>query len=131
MHVHTRTAAYAAAFSATVVVAMTGTAMAAADPAAAGPACTGSGCAGAPPRIAGLLPTTPLRPPPQPGPTSPPAGVMAAAARPAAAPPAPRDCPDFATQAQAQAALDHAGVDPRTLDSDGDGTACERWFSGR
>lgn len=39
-----------------------------------------------------------------------------------------KDCADFATQAQAQAAL--AGGDPYNLDSDEDGTACEAGVGG-
>ncbi len=40
-----------------------------------------------------------------------------------------RDCPDFATQAEAQAALDARTGDPERLDSDGDGIACESEFA--
>lgn len=36
-----------------------------------------------------------------------------------------RDCPDFATQAEAQAAFDAVPGDPERLDADGDGVACE------
>ena len=36
-----------------------------------------------------------------------------------------RDCPDFATQAEAQAAFDSAPGDAERLDADGDGQACE------
>ncbi len=36
-----------------------------------------------------------------------------------------RDCPDFASQAQAQAAHDAVAGDPERLDADGDGQACE------
>ena len=50
----------------------------------------------------------------------------------AGAAPAPstgdRDCPDFPTQAQAQAALSADPTDPDALDTDDDGTACEELF---
>jgi Excalibur calcium-binding domain len=36
-----------------------------------------------------------------------------------------RDCPDFATQAEAQAAYNAVPGDPERLDADGDGIACE------
>lgn len=39
-----------------------------------------------------------------------------------------RDCPDFATQAEAQAAFDSRAGDPERLDADGDGYACESRF---
>jgi hypothetical protein len=39
-----------------------------------------------------------------------------------------RDCPDFASQAEAQAALDAEDGDPERLDSDNDGIACESEF---
>jgi hypothetical protein len=39
-----------------------------------------------------------------------------------------RDCPDFASQAEAQAALDSRPGDPERLDSDDDGIACESEF---
>lgn len=39
-----------------------------------------------------------------------------------------RDCPDFATQLEAQAALDSRPGDPERLDSDSDGFACESRF---
>jgi hypothetical protein len=53
-----------------------------------------------------------------------------------AAPPAPtttapsgdRDCPDFASQADAQAVLDADPSDPQRLDADDDGIACEQHF---
>jgi hypothetical protein len=38
---------------------------------------------------------------------------------------ADRDCPDFAGQAEAQAAFDAVPGDPERLDGDGDGIACE------
>ena len=41
-----------------------------------------------------------------------------------------RDCADFGSQAEAQAALDGAVGDPERLDADGDGTACESHFGG-
>ena len=36
-----------------------------------------------------------------------------------------RDCPDFASQAEAQAAFDAVPGDPERLDADNDGIACE------
>ena len=36
-----------------------------------------------------------------------------------------RDCPDFASQAAAQAAFDAVSGDPERLDADDDGIACE------
>jgi hypothetical protein len=39
-----------------------------------------------------------------------------------------RDCPDFATQADAQAALDSRAGDPEQLDANDDGVACESYF---
>jgi hypothetical protein len=39
-----------------------------------------------------------------------------------------RDCPDFASQAEAQAALDSRPGDPERLDADNDGIACESHF---
>ncbi len=39
-----------------------------------------------------------------------------------------RGCPDFVTQADAQAALAHGVDDPERLDADDDGLACERYF---
>lgn len=36
-----------------------------------------------------------------------------------------RDCPDFASQAEAQAAYDAVPGDPERLDADDDGEACE------
>src|SRR5690349_6757946 len=39
-----------------------------------------------------------------------------------------RDCPDFASQAEAQEALDGAPGDPERLDANGDGVACESYF---
>jgi LPXTG-motif cell wall-anchored protein len=41
-----------------------------------------------------------------------------------------RDCPDFATQEEAQAAFDAVPGDPERLDADGDGIACESFFDG-
>ena len=49
-----------------------------------------------------------------------------------AAAPAPRDdlnCADFASQAEAQAALDADANDPNDLDADGDGLACNELFT--
>ena len=39
-----------------------------------------------------------------------------------------RDCVDFDTQAEAQAALEESSGDPERLDSDDDGIACEQQF---
>jgi hypothetical protein len=39
-----------------------------------------------------------------------------------------RDCPDFTSQAEAQAALDSRAGDPERLDADDDGIACETHF---
>ncbi|NJN88246.1 MAG: hypothetical protein HC881_20585 [Leptolyngbyaceae cyanobacterium SL_7_1] len=36
------------------------------------------------------------------------------------------DCPDFSTQAEAQAVLEADSSDPHRLDGDGNGQACER-----
>ncbi len=41
---------------------------------------------------------------------------------------ADRDCPDFATQAEAQAALESRAGDPERLDRDNDRIACEDHF---
>ncbi len=46
----------------------------------------------------------------------------------ASAQPGDRDCPDFATQAEAQAALDASPTDRERLDRDNDGYACETQF---
>jgi hypothetical protein len=43
----------------------------------------------------------------------------------ASAQPGDRDCSDFATQAEAQEALDSTSGDPERLDEDDDGIACE------
>jgi hypothetical protein len=40
---------------------------------------------------------------------------------------ADRDCPDFASQAEAQAAFDAVPGDPERLDDDNDGIACESY----
>jgi len=40
---------------------------------------------------------------------------------------ADRDCPDFSSQAEAQAAYDAVPGDPERLDSDNDGEACESY----
>jgi hypothetical protein len=42
-----------------------------------------------------------------------------------------RNCPDFATQAEAQAVLDADRSDPNRLDDDNDGIACETLSGGR
>ena len=39
-----------------------------------------------------------------------------------------RDCPDFASQAEAQEALDGTVGDPERLDANDDGVACESYF---
>jgi hypothetical protein len=44
------------------------------------------------------------------------------------APAVDRDCPDFATQADAQVALESTPGDPEHLDADNDGIACEDLF---
>jgi hypothetical protein len=41
-----------------------------------------------------------------------------------------RDCPDFATQAEAQEALDSRAGDPERLDANDNGIACENEFAG-
>lgn len=46
----------------------------------------------------------------------------------AAQPAGDRDCPDFGSQAEAQAALDSRAGDPERLDADDDGIACESFF---
>lgn len=53
------------------------------------------------------------------------ATMLLALAAPAAAQSGDRDCPDFATQADAQAALDAAPGDPERLDRNNNGEACE------
>lgn len=58
------------------------------------------------------------------------ATVVLALAGPAFAQTADRDCSDFATQAEAQAALDAVVGDPERLDSDDDGIACENGVGG-
>lgn len=58
------------------------------------------------------------------------ATVVLALAGPAFAQTADRDCGDFATPAEAQAALDAAPGDPERLDSDDDGIACENGVGG-
>jgi hypothetical protein len=40
---------------------------------------------------------------------------------------ADRDCPDFSSQAEAQAAYDAVPGDPERLDGDNDGLACEEY----
>ena len=58
------------------------------------------------------------------------ATVLLTLAGPASAQTADRDCPDFASQAEAQAAYDAVPGDPERLDRDGDGIACETEDSG-
>jgi hypothetical protein len=64
--------------------------------------------------------------------TTPPAAPTTTAAPTTAAAPADddvdRDCADFATQADAQAALTSRAGDPERLDADDDGIACEQHF---
>ncbi|MDP9397147.1 MAG: excalibur calcium-binding domain-containing protein [Actinomycetota bacterium] len=59
------------------------------------------------------------------------AGAMVAAGSPALAVEGDRDCPDFGSQREAQAAFDKKPGDPERLDRDGDGEACEQFFQGR
>ena len=59
------------------------------------------------------------------------AGAMVAAGSPALAVEGDRDCPDFGSQREAQAAFDQKPGDPERLDRDGDGEACEEFFRGR
>ncbi|MGH4025561.1 MAG: excalibur calcium-binding domain-containing protein [Pseudonocardiaceae bacterium] len=77
----------------------------------------------------------PEEPPAPPAPAEPPAPAVPVPAEPPAAAPAPvpatpadRDCSDFASRAEAQAALDAAPSDPERLDADNDGLACEARF---
>ena len=51
-----------------------------------------------------------------------------ALAAPASAGTEDRDCPDFSSQAEAQAAFDAVPGDPERLDRDNDGIACESQF---
>lgn len=53
------------------------------------------------------------------------AGAIGLSAPPAGAASADRDCPDFPSQAAAQAVLDADPDDPERLDGDNDGIACE------
>lgn len=76
--------------------------------------------------VADTPPTT--TPPQAPPTTAPPAAAPPAPAPIAAVPAADRDCPDFATQAEAQAALNARAGDPERLDADNDGIACEQEF---
>lgn len=73
------------------------------------------------------VPPAPVEPP---APVLPavPAPAVPAPAAPVHVPPADRDCPDFGSQAAAQAALDADPTDPERLDADSDGVACESQF---
>ncbi|MGH3980556.1 MAG: excalibur calcium-binding domain-containing protein [Pseudonocardiaceae bacterium] len=74
----------------------------------------------------GTTPESPQVPLP-PVPAQPPAPAAPEPALPAT--PLPdRDCPDFDSQAEAQAALDADPSDPERLDANGDGVACESLF---
>jgi hypothetical protein len=141
----TRAAASAAALSAALVVGMTGTAFAfedldcddftyqaeaqavldedISDPhlldgGQDGPP-DGVACGSLPHREDADVPTTTPTPEPEAPATTPPAAPVALAGD--------RDCPDFATQADAQAVLG-SGADPERLDADDDGIACEQHF---
>lgn len=63
-----------------------------------------------------------------PAPTTAPAAPEAPVAPLADTPDGDRDCADFATQADAQAALNSRAGDPERLDADNDGIACEQQF---
>ena len=56
------------------------------------------------------------------------AGATLILGTPAMAQGADRDCPDFPTQQQAQAALESRAGDPERLDGNKDGVACESEF---
>lgn len=72
-------------------------------------------------------PTEPSAPAlPVPAEPTPPAPVESPA--PAPATQLDHDCADFASQSEAQAALDADPADPERLDADGDGVACEALF---
>jgi Excalibur calcium-binding domain len=119
-----RTAVTTAALSAALVVGMAGTAIATEDP-----DCHPTGSIACSPP---LVTTTPPRARPEAEPTAaktaPAVPVLAAAAVTVEAPPVDRDCPDFATQADAQVALHSTRRDPEGLDADNDGIACEDHF---
>lgn len=68
------------------------------------------------------------RDPEAPGTTPPRAPTAASLAVASPGPGTDRDCPDFGTQAEAQAALDGRGGDPERLDADADRVACEQHF---
>jgi hypothetical protein len=137
----TRAAAFAAALSAALVVGMTGTALAFddldcddftyqedaravldADP----HQFDGVACESLPHRPAGTAPATDDEPEDEPEPATPVTTPQAAPAE--LLSDADRDCPDFATQADAQEALASRGGDPDRLDADDDGVACEQHF---
>lgn len=151
MSVRTRFAALAAALSTALVVAMTGTAVAAGDLDCSdftyqedaqvvlegdrtdphdldGTPADGKACESRPHRPDGVphTPSTPAEHAPEAAPTTPPAAAHGPATAPRSG--ADRDCPDFATQAEAQAALTSRAGDPERLDADDDGIACEQHF---
>lgn len=71
------------------------------------------------------LPTAPAPTPPLPTPTSAPMPTTPAPTTPEQPTQADRDCPDFSSQAEAQAVLDADPSDPERLDADHNGVACE------
>ncbi len=81
-------------------------------------------------RACELRPRRPTGPgdPEAPGTTPPRAPTAAALAATSPEPATDRDCADFGTQAEAQAALDGRGGDPERLDADADRVACEQHF---
>jgi hypothetical protein len=104
---------FAAAVSGALVLAMAGTAMATEDsvpPAESLPSQSSDGDPEEPDDEAGVPATTP------------------AAATDDDDADDDRDCPDFATQAAAQAALAESPGDREQLDADDDGVACEQHF---
>ncbi|MCU1666965.1 MAG: hypothetical protein QOI36_357 [Pseudonocardiales bacterium] len=125
----TRAAAFAAALSAALVVGMTGTALAFDDlncndftyQEDALAVLDGVTCESLPHRPAGTALATEdkTEDEPQTTPQAAPAELGSNAGR---------DCPDFATRADAQAALDSRGGDSERLDADDDGVACEQHF---
>jgi hypothetical protein len=109
----TRLSMFAAAVSGALVLAMAGTAMATEDsvpPAEWLPSHSSEGDPEEPDDEAGVPATTP------------------AAATDDDDADDDRDCPDFATQAAAQAALAESPGDREQLDADDDGVACEQHF---
>jgi Excalibur calcium-binding domain. len=152
-----RAAAFAAALSTALVVGMAGTAVAVetnlncsdfdfqedaqavfdADPddpngldGGQSGAPDGIACESLPSRVGSSVPTTPVTPQPavDDAAAGPEVAADVAATVETAAETTDRDCPDFPTQAQAQAALTSRTGDPERLDADGDGIACEEHF---